>query len=163
MSLVVLYDKPVGPTIQRRLRRTTAAEVASEGYVKLHHNFYSSRVADGPVPNITFVGPDQADITQVGLAAITPIDFKPKFANDTGAAVWSKGGAWPSWMALSAVGVASGTPSGIGNAPTCWVICTEAGKGSAISNVFAVTISSSGLVAADASVHKTIPKKGGGK
>lgn len=154
MSPVVLYDKQAGMIKQKRLRKTTAAEIASEGYVKLHHDFYSSRTADGHIPNIEFVGPNQPDISQSSLAAITPVDFKPKFANDTVAAVFTKGGAWPSWLALSAVGVMSGTPSGNGNSPTCWVICTEAGKGSAISNVFSVTIST--LLAADAAKTTTL-------
>jgi len=85
--------------------------------------------------------------------AMTPVDFKPKFNNDTGAAVWSKGGSWPAWLALSAVGVMSGTPPGAGSNPSCWVICTETGKGSAVSNVFSVT-STLTLTAAAAPPHE---------
>lgn len=91
----------------------------------------------------TFIGPNIADINATAGVAITPIDCKPRFANDLGpAVVWSQVGAWPAWLTLDPVtGVISGaTPVSAANATGIQVQCQRGTFKPALSNAFNVTV-----------------------
>jgi len=121
--------RPRGP-----LRRITA-NAGNSGVIA-----GGRRKGTGVAPgSIAFVGPPIANIAGATGVPITAVPTAGLFANDTGAAVFAKVGIWPSWLALSAIGTISGTPTGAGNHPNVQVSCTEAGKGGAVSNAFAVT------------------------
>jgi hypothetical protein len=90
------------------------------------------------VGQLAYNGTPIPNIVGTNGVAITPINASLSFANNSGA-LYSKGGGWPSWLALNpTTGVITGTAQSNVNSASSFVIATRADE-TALTPNFTVT------------------------